>query len=50
MISTDSLIEADTDVSGTAKMNGYASSLAIFRDVVKKSAYGVESMHLGIKN
>ena len=50
VITPDSLTEMDTDVSGTVRMGGSERTLARARDVVKKSAYGIEFMVLGIEN
>ena len=50
VITPESLTEMDTDVSGTVRMGGSERTLARARDVVKKSAYGIEFMVLGIEN
>ncbi len=50
VITPESLTEMDTDVSGTVRMGGSERTLARARDVVKKSAYGIGFMVLGIEN
>lgn len=49
-IEADALEEADTDISGILKFSGHAETLQKILDVVKKSAYGVEFVILGLEN
>ena len=44
------LEEMDTDVSGVIEMKDYKETLSRTRDVIKKTAYGVEFVVLGIEN
>ena len=50
MIDPEALAEADTDVSSILKFNGHAETLQRIFDVVKKSAYGVDFVILGLEN
>lgn len=50
ILSAESLQEMDTDVSGTIKVEGYNQSISRMRDVIKKSAYGIEFIICGIEN
>ena len=50
MIDPEALAEADTDVSSILKFNGHAETLQRILDVVKKSAYGVDFVILGLEN
>ena len=40
----------DTDVSGVIQLKDYKETLSRTRDVIKKTAYGVEFVVLGIEN
>lgn len=50
VIDPEELKEADTDISAVLKFNGYADTLQKILDVVKKSAYGVDFVILGLEN
>ena len=50
VIRPEKLSEMDTDVSGTIEMKDYKETLTRTRDVVKKMAYGVEFVVMGIEN
>lgn len=50
VIASDMLTELDTDVSGIISMPEYAESLKRARDVVKKSALGLEFIVWGLEN
>ncbi|MCD8021166.1 MAG: hypothetical protein LUF92_16805 [Clostridiales bacterium] len=50
MISLESLHELDTDVSGIIAFRDYEISLARLRDVVKKTAYGIDFVILSVEN
>lgn len=50
VIQPDALEEADTDISSIIKLNGHADTLQKILDVVKKSAYGVDFVILGLEN
>lgn len=50
VIKPENLSELDTDVSGTIEMKGYKETLTRTRDVVKKTAYGVEFVVVGLEN
>lgn len=50
VIKPESLQEMDTDVSGVIQMKDYKETLARTRDVIRKAAYGVEFVILGIES
>ena len=50
VLKAEELQEMDTDVSSLLEINGYKETLTRTRDVVKKSANGMEFMVLGIEN
>lgn len=50
VIKPEELEEADTDLSTVLKFNGHADTLQKILDVVKKSAYGVDFVVLGLEN
>ena len=50
MICAESLQEMDTDVSGTIKLDNHEKSLERRRDVIKKTASGMEFVLLGIES
>ena len=50
VIDPEELKEADTDISAVLKFNGHADTLQKILDVVKKSAYGVDFVILGLEN
>lgn len=50
VIKADELEEADTDISSIIKFNGHAETLQKILDVVKKSAFGVDFVILGLEN
>ena len=50
VIKPEDLQEMDTDMSGIVSLKGVEQSLTRARDVVKKSAYGVDFVILGIEN
>lgn len=50
IIKPEKLEEKDTDVSGIVWKKEYAESVSRFRDVVKKMAYGIEFVILGIES
>lgn len=50
VIQPDALEEADTDISSIIKLKGHADTLQKILDVVKKSAYGVDFVILGLEN
>ncbi len=50
IIRPENLSEMDTDVSGTIEMKDYKETLTRTRDVVKKIAYGVEFVVMGVEN
>lgn len=50
VIRPENLSEMDTDVSGTIEMKDYKETLTRTRDIVKKTAYGVEFIILGVEN
>ncbi len=50
IIKPEKLEEKDTDVSGVVWKKEYAESVSRFRDVVKKMAYGIEFVILGIES
>jgi hypothetical protein len=50
VIQADSLQEMDTDMSGTIQLSEYEETVVKVRDVVKKMAYGVEFVVLGIES
>ncbi len=50
VIKPDSLQEMDTDMSGIIQFPDYEESVVRIRDVVKKMAYGVEFVVMGIDN
>lgn len=50
VIDPEELKEADTDISAVPKFNGHADTLQKILDVVKKSAYGVDFVILGLEN
>lgn len=47
VIKPESLQEMDTDVSGIIEMKDYKETLSRTRDIIKKSAYGVEFVVVG---
>ena len=49
-LNPDDLTEVDTDVSSLLQFHGYAETVKRIVDVVKKSAYGVDFVILGIEN
>ena len=49
-LNPDDLSEVDTDVSSLLQFHGYAETVKRIVDVVKKSAYGVDFVILGIEN
>lgn len=50
VIKPEALEEADTDISGILKLNAHAETLQKILDVVKKSAYGIDFVILGLEN
>lgn len=50
ILHAECLEEKDTDVSGIIETKDYKETLTRSRDVVKKSAYGVEFIVMGIEN
>lgn len=50
VLRAEELQEMDTDLSGTIRFPEYAESLVRNRDLVKKAAYGMEFVILGIEN
>lgn len=50
VLKPEDLLEMDTDVSGILQFKNYEESLVRIRDVVKKTAFGVEFVILGIEN
>ncbi|MBS4930697.1 MAG: hypothetical protein KH020_05110 [Clostridiales bacterium] len=50
VIRPEMLQEMDTDVSGVIEFKQYKETIARTRDVVKKSAYGIEFVVLGIES
>lgn len=50
ILHAECLEEMDTDVSGIIETKDYKETLTRSRDVVKKSAYGVEFIVMGIEN
>ena len=50
ILKSEILEEMGTDVSGVIEMKDYKETLSRTRDVIKKTAYGVEFVVLGIEN
>ena len=50
VIKPEALHEMDIDVSGVIQLKDYKETLSRTRDVIKKTAYGVEFVVLGIEN
>ena len=50
VIQPEMLQEMDTDVSGVIEFKQYKETIARTRDVVKKSAYGIEFVVLGLES
>lgn len=50
VIQPDVLEEVDTDISAVLKLGSYSGTLQKILDVVKKSAYGVDFLILGLEN
>jgi hypothetical protein len=50
VIHPESLQEMDTDLSGRIQFSKYEETVVRIRDVVKKTAYGVEFVVLGIES
>lgn len=50
ILDPNNLHEMDTDVSGSIELKGYNQTISRMRDVVKKSAYGVDFVVCGIEN
>ena len=50
VIKPEALHEMDTDVSGIIQLKDYKETLSRTRDVIKKTAYGVEFVVLGIES
>lgn len=50
VIKPEALHEMDTDVSGVIQLKDYKETLSRTRDVIKKTAYGVEFVVLGIES
>ena len=50
VINPEALHEMDIDVSGVIQLKDYKETLSRTRDVIKKTAYGVEFVVLGIEN
>ncbi len=50
VIRPENLAEMDTDVSGTIEMKDYKETLTRTRDIVKKTAHGVEFVVMGVEN
>ena len=50
VIKPETLHEMDTDVSGVIQLKDYKETLSRTRDVIKKTAYGVEFVVLGIES
>ena len=48
-LNPDDLTEVDTDISSLLQFHGYAETVKKIVDVVKKSAYGVDFVILGIE-
>lgn len=49
IVEADSLSEGDTDVSESIELKGSAETLVRTRDVIKKCAYGIEFVILGLE-
>ena len=50
ILKPEDLTEVDTDISSLIKFNGHAETIQKVLDVVKKTAYGVDFVILGIEN
>ena len=50
ILDPSSLHEMDTDVSGVIGLKGYNQTISRMRDVIKKTAYGVDFIVCGIEN
>lgn len=50
ILKPDDLTEVDTDVPSMLKFNGHAETVQKILDVVKKTAYGIDFMILGLEN
>ena len=50
ILKPDDLTEVDTDVSSMLKFNGHVETVQKILDVVKKTAYGIDFMILGLEN
>lgn len=50
VLNPNDLTEVDTDLSSTLKFNGHAETVQRVFDVVKKAAYGIEFVILGLEN
>ena len=50
VIKPDALQEMDTDVSSVIQMKDYKETLTRTRDMIKKAAYGVEFVVMGIES
>lgn len=50
ILKADDLTEIDTDVSSMLKFNGHVETIQKIFDVVKKTAYGIDFIILGLEN
>ena len=50
VLKPEDFTEVDTDISSLIKFNGHAETVQKVLDVVKKTAYGVDFVILGIEN
>ena len=50
MLKPNDLTEVDTDISSLLQFNGHAETIQKVLDVVKKTAFGIDFVILGIEN
>lgn len=50
IIDPTSLLELDTDVSGLIELKGYNQTISRTRDIIKKTAHGIDFIIYGIEN
>ena len=50
VLDPNNLHEMDTDVSGVIELKGYSQTISRMRDLIKKTAYGVDFIVCGIEN
>ena len=50
VLEANELEEMDTDVSGTVDVKGFNQSISRIRDVIKKTAYGMDFIICGVEN